>query len=200
MSYVTSFWLNLYVGLRNLFASDDTELLPHLVSERAMNSPIADKRRLLKIKLKSLAAEAAIIRKEEEKAKHSKRPEVMQLREEMHEHRVKDLREESRATLLAYSYIRGKAYRDIEGRSDWSPHPSTGLACERAWVTRKNSAEAMISKYGHTRVNLNEWLSAEPNRPIKPRKPKVPYRGPKGPMVVAVQLADGSTIGVKSTG
>lgn len=66
-------------------------------------------RTYLKIKIKSLAAEARIIRQEERKW-----PGPSDVRHGLHNHRVVDVRMETRSALLAYGFIRGKEYRKIE--------------------------------------------------------------------------------------
>lgn len=120
---------------------------------------MSDRRHLLKIKLKSLAAEARIIRKAENrlqipamvagdtpaltKEEREKNPELSksiakqariarnwhraQFRskpwygenrarlEELQLHRVRDVRESARATHLAYGFIRGRTYAQMEG-------------------------------------------------------------------------------------
>ena len=65
----------------------------------------------LKIKAKSLAAEAAIIRREERIAKKRGNRE---LNRELHEHRVIAVRRAARSTHLARGFIHGIAYRSIE--------------------------------------------------------------------------------------
>lgn len=177
-------------GLRRLWEGITIKVLkwpdlgPTKISETNMtttNATVKDKRRLLKIKLKSLATEAAIIRKEEEKTKHSKRPEVQDLRHEMHNHRVCDLRLESRATGLAYGYIRGKKYREIEPRSNYG---QTQADVALAWTLMEPRIWGMIVKYGGQgkipEAFVRQWLDAEGQRPLPPRKPKLPYTGPKG--------------------
>src|ERR1044071_2137757 len=77
---------------------------------------VADKRRLLKIKLKSLATEAKIIRQEEDRLRESQKLHLQDLRREMAEHRRGVVRSESRHTGLAYAFIRGKGYREVEPR------------------------------------------------------------------------------------
>jgi hypothetical protein len=62
-----------------------------------------NRRKMLKVKIKSLAAEAAIIRREERLSKPGG-PEQC----ELHNHRVRDVRDEQRHSLLAYAFIRGK--------------------------------------------------------------------------------------------
>jgi hypothetical protein len=67
----------------------------------------------LKIKIKSLAAEAKIIRLEEQKVlEYKKFDEALYL--SLRGHRIHDVRAEQRASLLAYGFIRGKAYSVLE--------------------------------------------------------------------------------------
>jgi len=72
----------------------------------------------LKIKLKSLAAEARIIRREERK-----QPGDSDARTGLHHHRVIDVRRETRAACLAYGFLRRRPYRLMEAkcheRPDW---------------------------------------------------------------------------------
>jgi hypothetical protein len=79
----------------------------------------------LKIKAKSLAVEARIIRREELKLKrtanwyteHQQAEEgaaTSQKRQELYEHRIGIVRWESRATQLARGFIKGLAYSDME--------------------------------------------------------------------------------------
>lgn len=75
-----------------------------------------DQRIYLKIKLKSLAAEAKIIRAEEKKYQDQSTKQGLYL------HRVLNVRNESRATFIAYGYLRGRKYSQIE------PHCRTKLS------------------------------------------------------------------------
>jgi len=61
------------------------------------------------VKIKSLAEEARIIRQEEQRQKADP---IM--RESLRFHRVHDLRREQRASLLAYTLIRGRSYASAE--------------------------------------------------------------------------------------
>ena len=74
----------------------------------------------LKVKIKSLAEEAKIIRLEERKAKKYGNK---LLREGLRSHRIWDVRREARASLLAYAFLRGKSYHSIEqtvkNKPDW---------------------------------------------------------------------------------
>lgn len=125
-----------------------------LVTEQLERPVITDKRRLLKIKLKSLAQESRIIRKEELRlraVKHSA------LREEIYLHRVHDVRDETRATLLAYAFIRGKTYRSVEAHR--SPTPK--------WAGIVLRAATMVGKYGTPDMKkapvdiLKTWIEAQ---------------------------------------
>lgn len=83
-------------------------------------------REFLKVKIKSLAAEATFIRKEENKAKASFRYLKNKQGEEaryqraldawdgLRRHRIFDVRDEARASLLAYAFIRGKSFSYVE--------------------------------------------------------------------------------------
>jgi hypothetical protein len=89
--------------------------------------------RYLKVKIKSLAAEAQIIRKEERKAKsayhYSKGKQGLAerfVKDEseffgLRNHRKFDVRSESRAALVAYGYLRGKSYQAIENPDEKNP-------------------------------------------------------------------------------
>lgn len=63
----------------------------------------------LKIKIMSLAAEARIIRAEEKKW-----PGEHVARIGLHEHRIHSVRPEARHALLAYGFLRGRSYRQLE--------------------------------------------------------------------------------------
>lgn len=90
-----------------------------------------DHRTYLKVKIKSLAAEAQIIRKEERKNP--------KLREGLSEHRKGVVRRASRETLLAYGFLRGKKYEEIEKTSRTQPNWSNvgkmvlKYGCIRCW-------------------------------------------------------------------
>lgn len=97
----------------------------------------------LRVKIKSLAAEAKIIRAEESKKKNSG------FREGLHNHRVVDVRREQRATLLAYGYLRGKSLQEIEKTTLRIPYYT------------RDRVRRMVEKYG-TREQLAsfaEWLT-----------------------------------------
>jgi hypothetical protein len=97
----------------------------------------------LKVKVKSLAAESKIIRLEEYRAK------TVGARASLHQHRVGVVRSATRHTLLAYGYLRGRSYGQLE------------VTCKRPpdW----SAVEKMIKKYGPPAHNTSfeEWKTIE---------------------------------------
>lgn len=102
-------------------------------------------RYFLKVKIKSLAEEARIIRFEEKKARRTA------LLNELYLHRIIDVREECRAALLAYGYLRGKPLCKIEPRRD----KYTADHIDRR-------AHQIVKKFGTKAAydNFNSWLYA----------------------------------------
>lgn len=103
-------------------------------------------RAYLRVKVKSLAAEAAII-------KHEERRHRGDLRAGLREHRVGVVRREQRATLLAYAFLRGVPVTCVEGSAltppDWS------------------RVQKMVEKYGDGLVQerlqrFAEWREGHP--------------------------------------
>jgi len=93
--------------------------------------------RFLKVKIKSLTAEARIIRLEEGRSRG-------ELRDQLRAHRQRDVRRETRATQLAYAYLRGR--------------PRT--ACEPAAHTEPDwdRVKAMVKKYaGAPAAEFDAW-------------------------------------------
>ena len=75
----------------------------------------------LKVKIKSLAEEARIIRLEERRAilvghppecRNKYRDDALYV--SLRDHRVKDVRQEQRCAMLAYAYLRGVPYKSVE--------------------------------------------------------------------------------------
>lgn len=115
----------------------------------------------LKIKLMSLAAEAKIIRRQEQKLVKRRR----QLRAagrdvpndigglsdvlvSMHNHRTLEVRREARSAHLAYGYLRGTPYRAMEWRCEDYHQPNWKRVLE------------IVNKFGsmkHTAEALAEW-------------------------------------------
>lgn len=79
----------------------------------------------LKVKIKSLAAEARIIRLEEQRAKRSRQTD---LRAGLHHHRTFKVRQAARYAQLAYGYLRGRPYRLVERTTRTRASSATLLA------------------------------------------------------------------------
>jgi hypothetical protein len=83
----------------------------------------------LKVKIKSLAAEASIIRKEEHRRHFRRSPgsnRTTRINPDdvffgLYRHRVGELRTEARAAQLAYGYLRGREYTQLEAKCDAPP-------------------------------------------------------------------------------
>lgn len=76
----------------------------------------------LKVKIKTLAAEARIIRKEELAAKQARHYDKLQ---SLHCHRVGDVRRASRHSHLAYGFLRQVPYLKMEQSCRSQPHWET---------------------------------------------------------------------------
>lgn len=87
-----------------------------------------DERTYLKVKIKSLAEEARIIRKETKRAKR------VSIKNGLAEHRKGVVRNEARHTHLAYGFLRGREYRQMEPKAHETPN----------W----DKVRKMVSKYG----------------------------------------------------
>lgn len=130
----------------------------------------------LKVKIKSLAEEAHIIRDEERKAQSNYRHlKGRQGREEAYErhvstfwglrnHRTGKVRSEARESLLAYAYIRGQDYRTAEANGDpileWRWCYEKNIHRPVFGMDLKNIAR-LASKYGDVQVDateIEEWI------------------------------------------
>ncbi|MCA9233250.1 MAG: hypothetical protein KDA57_21580 [Planctomycetales bacterium] len=89
----------------------------------------------LRVKLKSLAEEARIVRREERKA-HS------DVRSSLHDHRVHVVRKAARNTHIAYGLLLGKTLEQIEGTATPARPPD--------W----KAIEKMVRQYGPTNFEL----------------------------------------------
>ncbi len=74
-----------------------------------------DKRAYLKVKVKSLAEEAKIIRLETKRAKQG------YIKRGLYDHRMCVVRPEARHTHLAYGFLRGRECRQIEQKAHTAP-------------------------------------------------------------------------------
>lgn len=105
-------------------------------------------RAYLRVKIKSLAAEAVIIKSEERR--HRRVPLV---RESLHLHRVRDVRREARAALLALAFLRDVPVARLEDRARTRP----------VW----ERVESLVRKYGDGDVRdrmqkFSEWRAQHP--------------------------------------
>lgn len=91
----------------------------------------------LRVKIKSLAAESVIIKKEE--IRHKKHPEI---RASLANHRKTVVRTESRLSFLAYGFLKGKSYKDVENTCKKEPD----------WVRVRN----MVVKFGQYGLNYTQ--------------------------------------------
>ena len=67
----------------------------------------------MRVKVKSLAAEAGIIRAEERRALSGRKPD-WDLYVSLRDHRRREVRKEQRSAMLAYAFIRGREYGRCE--------------------------------------------------------------------------------------
>lgn len=96
------------------------------------------------MKIKSLAEEARIIRKEERKALPDY-PKYLSL----YTHRTQDVRKEQRSSLLAYGFIRGKAYGPMEKPAKDNPPDISRIS-------------SLVTKFGGQKVEkavLQAWVA-----------------------------------------
>lgn len=130
---------------------------------------------MLKVKIKSLAEEARIIRHEERRALCRELPTEQRAKyrdlplfEELRMHRVNDVRREQRASLLAYAFLRGKPLAACEPNT---VARSTGWQCID-WVRilqlvmkfgpaiPGETETALKERRTQTDTQLQEWRSA----------------------------------------
>jgi hypothetical protein len=128
------------------------------------NKKLVDRREMLRIKIKSLMAEARIIRHDEKKT-------FGQLRNELHLHRVIDLRRAARNAGLAYAVIRGVDPDRVEPIRYTEPD----------WA----EVERMVHKYGS--LEFRKWTHGEP----KVEAPAAPFTQAAPKSVSTVGLLKG---------
>lgn len=103
-------------------------------------------RAYLRVKVKSLAAEATIIRREERRASGD-------LRVGLHQHRVNEVRSEARSSQLALAFLRGVPVTRLEGTALSYPN----------W----SRVQKLVEKYGEGLVQerlqrFAEWRESHP--------------------------------------
>jgi hypothetical protein len=130
----------------------------------------------LKIKIKSLASEAQMIRQEEHKTRRNyQRLRDRQGLEDAYQkevdtfwglrlHRVGPVRAETRDSLLAYAFIRGQSYRTAEATGE----PIAGFFYDYTYKINRplynfnlDNIARLASKYGETEVtrdDIEQWV------------------------------------------
>lgn len=101
----------------------------------------------LKVKLKSLAEEAKIIKFEEKRNKKA--------REQLYLHRIQVVRTEARATLLAYGFIRKRKYKQLEatGKLPQTIKTRAISILNKYWSEELTDRKTTIDKL------VNEWIN-----------------------------------------
>jgi hypothetical protein len=124
---------------------------------------LLDRREMLRVKVKSLADEARIIRREERKTFGT-------LREELYRHRMDVVRYEARHAHLAYGFIRGLTYEQMESSTNQSPN----------W----ERVRQLIKKYGPKNF-AEPSVMQKPVAVIKHAAPRVKRHRPQGESALA---------------
>lgn len=118
----------------------------------------------LRVKIKSLANEATIIRQEERKTLgkrdyHRDRQKPVDIVNYfdgiyigLHHHRTYDVRNEARSAQLAYAYLRGKTYKETENAKHSQPN-----ANRIAEIVRKFGLPGPL---GAVTDSVEEWIKA----------------------------------------
>lgn len=108
----------------------------------------------LKVKIKTLAAEAKIIRSEEIKAKSKRNTDLVQ---GLTIHRKVIVGKEARSSYLAYGFLRGVPYEKIESHCRWDNQPD--------WA----AVEKMALRFGvdDNRVVKQKFAEWKPNKDSK---------------------------------
>ena len=111
----------------------------------------------IKVKILSLAAEAKIIRKQEQKARaHGNRS----LRIGLADHRRGIVRHEARHAQLAYGFLRGRAYKQMEAKC----HPGCGPDFNKVknsinkYICARRDMGTEVDEYGYT---VTKWEPKE---------------------------------------
>lgn len=101
----------------------------------------------LKIKIKSLADETRTIKSEERKLKADGKGPGAQFNS-IYRHRMDVVRPESRHSLLAYGYLRGRSYKQMEEKCRQDPN----------WKHVKR----LIERFGGNPANFDAWKKGLP--------------------------------------
>ena len=115
---------------------------------------VKDDRAYLRVKIKSLAEESKIIKREEYRFKKNDR-----VRNGLHNHRICNVRNESRAALIAYGYIRGKKFKEIEKNSGKIPYIISVRVHDLIKKYADKDTKASVSLKGYK--FLEDWFRVE---------------------------------------
>jgi hypothetical protein len=122
----------------------------------------------LRVKIKSLAAEAVIIRREERKSlgnarwlKNSQQDAsgFYSQYDRLHSHRVYDVRDEARGAQLAYAYLRGVPKAKVEANTKWEDVPARVVGIAFRLVGKYGSWSSSLKPSEFTR-DFSGWYSA----------------------------------------
>lgn len=111
---------------------------------------IIDRREMLRVKVKTLAEEARIIRREEQRS-HGP------LRNELREHRAGVLRSAARDAHIAYGLLKGRTYEQMEGNR----RPDTK-------DPNLDAIRKMLARYGKPGWQLNTVEGIRYEAPVAP--------------------------------
>jgi hypothetical protein len=95
----------------------------------------------LRVKIKSLAEEARIIRREEQRFPRGHRNNELYFG--LRSHRTNEVRGEARAALLAYGLLRGRRYAQIEATCHEYPNWARVIELVRKYGSYPSKAEAI---------------------------------------------------------
>lgn len=121
---------------------------------------VLDRREMLRVKANSLAEEARIIRRAERRSWGL-------LLNDLHKHRVVELRREARATHLALGFIKGRTLDEMETTSMWTSHTPPDWKRVRTLLRRYGAAtmvrpEEFPLKFWNPTAHLVETINRPP--------------------------------------
>lgn len=114
----------------------------------------------IKVKILSLAAEAKIIRQQEAKARaHGN----LSLRVGLGDHRRGIVRHEARHALLAYGFLRGRAYKQMEAKAHQEPNfPKIRKAIEKHGCDYRPGGETWneyLARKAQMLEDFDKWVA-----------------------------------------
>lgn len=121
------------------------------------------KKAMLKVKIKSLAAESRIIRLAVKQEKNDA------VKYHLHCHRIYDIRIESRFSQLAYGFIRGREYEQIEKKAKIEPDWKRVKALVEKfgechfWQEGYESYKNLASRKSQQNDSFEKWLTRAKN-------------------------------------